>query len=250
MRAYEFINEAPLPPDWDDTVYYKKNSFKKRLDYALERAAKIGSGSSRVAFVIEYEGRPTVIKVAKNAKGLAQNEAEYTILNDWYVRDMGIVIPYIDHGEDDQGNITWIQTELAEKPKSEKQLCKLIGCISLRDIYRYVLYGHTTYDAYVDSDGVIDVGSASRDLPLPEGSVKKKVTIKDIVIQELKNANISEDKIENFIEYADRIHELKDGWKVELADFNTKSNWGIYQGKPVIIDIGFTTSVYQSHYSR
>lgn len=243
MRAHEFITETPLPSDWDQSVYTEKNSFKKRLDYALERASKIGTGSSRVAFVIEYEGRPTVIKVAKNAKGYAQNQAEYEIISDWYIQEMEIIIPYIDHGVDDSGNITWIQTEFAEKPKSEKQLCSLIGCLSLYDLIQYAKYGHTMYDIMFDKDG-------NRTQSYDEKVSMKKMSVRDLKVEELRNANIPEDKIDNFIDYADKFTELKEGWKVELADFNTKTNWGIYHGRPVVIDVGFTTSVYQSHYSR
>jgi hypothetical protein len=76
MKTFkQFINEMVPPPDSWDTGIFKK-SYKKQIDYALERAAKIGTGSSRVVFEIEYEGRPTVLKIAKNAKGLAQNEKE------------------------------------------------------------------------------------------------------------------------------------------------------------------------------
>ena len=72
MRLTEFtdrvIDEAPLPPDWDETQFTPKTSFKQRLAYALERAKKLGAGSSRVAMIIEYQGRPTALKVAKNKK--------------------------------------------------------------------------------------------------------------------------------------------------------------------------------------
>jgi hypothetical protein len=48
--------------------------------------------------VIDYKGRPTVLKIALNAKGIAQNEVESSLLNDGYLRSLGILIPIIDHG--------------------------------------------------------------------------------------------------------------------------------------------------------
>ena len=73
MRAKEFTLEAPLPPDWDKEQLNLRQTFKNRIKYAVSKAQRIGSGSSRVAFIIPYEGRNTVLKVAKNLKGLAQN---------------------------------------------------------------------------------------------------------------------------------------------------------------------------------
>ena len=59
MRAYEFlreqiVDEMPLPADWDPAQYRQGTTFKQRLAYALERAKKLGTGSSRVATIIEY----------------------------------------------------------------------------------------------------------------------------------------------------------------------------------------------------
>ena len=93
----QWLTEAPLPDDWDKNVYSPNNSFAKQVKYAKERAQKVGSGSSRVAFKIEYQGRPTVLKIAKNRIGLAQNEQESQALRDYYLED--ITIPMIDYDE-------------------------------------------------------------------------------------------------------------------------------------------------------
>ena len=85
MRAFEFLNESTvdemaLPADWDPAALGHDKTFKSRLEYALQRARRLGGGSSRVAFVIPDNGRDTVLKIAKNNKGTAQNEAEVDIL--------------------------------------------------------------------------------------------------------------------------------------------------------------------------
>ena len=84
MRSIEFLSEAnvdemAVPIDWDPKHFQHGKSFKARLQYALERAKKIGAGSSRIATVIEDGGRPTVLKIAKNRRGLLQNNAEVSI---------------------------------------------------------------------------------------------------------------------------------------------------------------------------
>jgi hypothetical protein len=46
------------------------------VTHAKEQAQQIGRGSSQVAFVVPYQGRNTVLKVAVNNKDLVQNEEE------------------------------------------------------------------------------------------------------------------------------------------------------------------------------
>ena len=129
MRAKQFINEVPLPPDWDPEKLNLRQTYKDRLKYALDRAKRLGGGSSRVAMTIEYEGRPTVLKVAKNAKGLAQNEAEIEILEDGYSGKLPIVIPLIDYDKANKRPV-WLQTELAKKVRAPT-LMKLLHTPSM-----------------------------------------------------------------------------------------------------------------------
>lgn len=62
-----------LPDDWDESKFGHDKVFYKRVQYAKLKAKQIGSGTSRVAFIIPDQGRNTVLKVAKNKKGMAQN---------------------------------------------------------------------------------------------------------------------------------------------------------------------------------
>ena len=218
MRANEFINEAPLPPDWDPSQFQRGTTFKSRLAYALERAKKIGTGSSRVAMLIEYEGRQTVLKVAKNAKGLAQNDIEASLLNDGYIRQLGITIPIIDYDKANNQPM-WIQTELAQKA-NEKQLCNLMKCQSLSDL----MYAAKVY-----------------------GGDEPRKTWQNVV--DAMPVTFSESDLETLEEYASSLAELKHNFNVELGDFRRAANWGLYKGKPVIIDIGLTKDVYQQYYS-
>lgn len=114
MKLEELITEAPLPDEWDQAMYDPKVSFSKRIAYAKDRASKLGTGSSRVAFEIPYQGRNTVLKIAKNKKGLAQNEYESEMLNDYYLHGLNLTIPIIDYDEKSHPP-TWIHVEKAAK---------------------------------------------------------------------------------------------------------------------------------------
>ena len=129
----EVLDEMPLPADWDpQQMRQQSTSFKSRLAYALERAKKLGVGSSRVATTIEYQGRPTVLKIAKNAKGLSQNSVEADILSDGYASQLGILIPIIDYDTQNR-EPSWVHTELAQKA-TEKQLCSVMKCDNLSQL--------------------------------------------------------------------------------------------------------------------
>jgi hypothetical protein len=218
----EVLDEMPLPADWDpQQMRQQSTTFKSRLAYALERAKKLGTGSSRIATVIEYQGRPTVLKIAKNAKGLAQNSVEADILGDGYASQLGILIPLIDYDEQNR-EPSWIHTEMATKA-SEKQLCNMMKCDNLHQLVNmaYAITGKKryvgTYQSYIDH---------------------------------MQQAGKSEQDIETMSEYANTLADLNSNFDIELADFARAANWGIYQGKPVIIDAGFNSNVLSQYYSR
>ena len=211
MLAKEFIMEVPLPSDWDPTVYTPQTSYKKRIEYAVARAQKLGAGSSRVAVVIPYQGRATVLKVAKNARGMMQNEAEADLLSDGYLNQLGIAIPLIDYDKE-HAEPVWIHTEKAMKA-TQKQLCDLMRCGKLEWLVNAAKYAQTGRG----QDHVDDV-------------VKL----------------YGEESLETFHHYVDLLQELY-GFDVQLDDFSRAANWGLYNGSPVIIDMGFTNAV-ASHY--
>lgn len=223
MRATEFteavLDEMPLPADWDPSQFQRGTTFKQRLAYALERAKKLGTGSSRVATTIEYQGRPTVLKIAKNQKGLAQNSVEASILEDGYASQLGILIPLIDYDEANREPV-WIHTELATKA-NEKQLCSLLKCPSLNFLVNYAT----------------SITGKKRYLGLPQ-----------VYTDKLRDSGMSEDDIETCSEYANVLADLNSSFDVELGDFTRAANWGIYNGKPVIVDVGFNSNVMNQYY--
>jgi hypothetical protein len=218
IRESSTIMEVPLPADWDKEVFKPATSYKKKIEYAVARAQKLGKGSSRTAFTIDYQGRPTVLKVAHNAKGMAQNDAEAQILGDHYAPD--IVIPMIDY-DDEHNEPVWIHTEVAQKA-TDKTLSKLMKSPSLSTIVDFAIY------------------SMGKRYGNPD-SIRKYV-------EEYNKGN--ENDMEIFYEYANSLMELSSNFDVNLGDFRRAANWGLYQGRPVVIDLGFTEDVYNRMYSR
>jgi hypothetical protein len=217
----EVLDEMPLPADWDpQQMRQQGTSFKSRLAYALERAKKLGVGSSRVATTIEYQGRPTVLKIAKNAKGLAQNSVEADILSDGYASQLGILIPIIDYDEQNR-EPSWVHTEMAQKA-TEKQLANLMGVDSLNDIVQLAnaIAGKTKMLTF---QGQIDY---------------------------MRKSGKTDQQIDTATDYANTLADLANSFDVELGDFVRKANWGLYNGKPVIIDVGFNSNVLKQYYSR
>ena len=57
--------------DWDDADQFTggEMSFKKKMRIAAQYSKRIGQGSARDVFEVDYEKKPTVMKIAKNEKG-------------------------------------------------------------------------------------------------------------------------------------------------------------------------------------
>ncbi len=106
------------PAGWDMDEFKKLNSFEKRIKYCNTHLAKLGFGSSRIVYKIDDE---KALKLAKNRKGLAQNELEIILSNSSNLE--GIVAETFDHSEDN----SWLEMELAKEltPDLFKQITGL-----------------------------------------------------------------------------------------------------------------------------
>jgi hypothetical protein len=215
MKTFkQYLKETPPPPDWDTKIF--KSSYKKQIDYALARAAKLGSGSSRVVFDIQYEGRSTVLKIAKNAKGLAQNMKEA----DWGLYRMypDITVPLLDVDEDNE-DPKWIHLEKADK--LTKPLFKSITGFPFDD-FANMLYEN-------EDDRLGRKGYKRRWNGDIDPDLKEKITASEL--------------------YYD-VTDLMVNFDITSGDLGVTRNWGIYKGNPVIIDLGLDSDVYKTHYDR
>lgn len=194
------ITEAPLPSDWDSDIYSTRVPFKTRVEYAKARAQQVGRGSSRVVFKIPYQGRDTALKIALNRKGQAQNDAEAELLGDWYIRNMGLVVPLIDYDEKSP-TPTWVHTEFAKRATPS-------------DLKR-ALAGANIYDVV---NNIIDQFSPR----------KYRINAK------LSDATMETDLYTNLQDLAGNFGTTL------IQDLSRAANWGMYRGKPVIVDLGYT----------
>lgn len=201
------ITEVPLPQEWDQDVYTPQTSFAKQVKYAMERAAKLGTGSSRVVFDIEYEGRRTALKIAKNRKGLAQNqrEADYGL----YRMYPDITIPLIDFDEKTFPP-RWVHVEKADKLTKPK-FKALTG-------YSFDYFGNMLMHNESERTG------------------KKFFNYLAAIPEEVKI------KIENSKLFYD-VTSLMGNFDILAGDLTRTTNWGLYENRPVIIDLGFSSDV-------
>lgn len=98
--------EEDYPTNWNVEEFGKLKSFNQRIQYCEKNLLRISSGSSRVVYKIDDT---KVLKLAKNKKGLAQNEVEIDFSKD-YMWD-GLVAEIFNYDE----NNLWTEMELARK---------------------------------------------------------------------------------------------------------------------------------------
>lgn len=101
--------DEEYPINWNVGEFKKLKSFNQRIQYCERNLTRISSGSSRIAYKIDDT---KVLKLAKNKKGLAQNEAEIMYSQDYMMDD--IVAQVFNYDE----NNLWLEMEFARKVTS------------------------------------------------------------------------------------------------------------------------------------
>lgn len=108
----EIMLGEDYPQSFNMEEFKKLKSFKDRIAYCNQHLKRISSGSSRVVYMIDNE---KVLKLAKNRKGLAQNEVEYDYAE--HLNNDPVLAKVFDA---DTENNTWIEMELAQKLNEAK----------------------------------------------------------------------------------------------------------------------------------
>ena len=209
------INEMAYPSNFDLDYFAQIPTFRGRIQYCDERLQKLGSGSSRIAYKVDDQ---KVIKIAKNQKGLAQNEKEM----DWGRNNYGVFgIIY----EADTENHTWIEMELASKAKAS-DFKRILG----------VSWEETT--ALIDY--IFSLSSQCRYQMYFNERIKK-----------LYEKLIVEEASEFFLSLNMYIFDYQP-WSVN--DWTVLNNWGIVirNGKEdlVIIDDGWSEEIWNKYYKK
>ena len=188
-------------------------SYRGKMKYAAERLKRLGVGSSRVVYQIDNQ---KVLKLAKNEKGLAQNEVE----TDGYFHQMDITANVFDY-DDKHDRPYWIEMELAVPiGRKVKKLENLLG-LSL-----------------VELNSFLQANNPNQRNP------------------EMFKGQIPQERMDELWEheYASELIDLVGNIDMEVGDLIRPSSWGSIKrgGKevPVLIDFGFTNNVRAHYYAR
>ncbi len=209
-----------------------KLSYNKKVAYCKSFLGNpVGSGSSRMVFQIDDE---RVLKLAKNVKGIAQNEAECSTLNDYYKNTYSLFPKiFMYDGEhttmysydgDKEPSFQWIVSEYV-LPAKAQDFKKVIG-FTWKQIQAFIL-------------------SAGR-IANPSRFQTRQI--------------LSDDNLRDMLDYDEEnsyiLNELYDyimNYRPPVGDFCRLANWGmtIRDGEPhmVILDDGFNEEIADKYYS-
>lgn len=216
----EAIDEAEYPSTFNMEEFKQLRDFSKRVKYCKERLKYLGRGSSRIVFQIDES---TVLKLAFNQKGIAQNEAEAAVKNDYVLSGYNFLPEVYD--VDDQ--YLWIEMQIARRA-NQSDFKKFTG-------YSWKVFYYWVINCWNNS---VAPQYARRYIP-DEYSV-------------LFNSN----KFYEYFDYTlfDEIRDYIGNYAVEgYLDLIAIRNWGVVKDKNgeerlVLIDNGLSNDVIKKYY--
>lgn len=212
-----FLQEAALPEFSLDTLN-SLSSFKQRMEYCRKYLGEpIGRGSSRIVFQIDDE---KVLKLAKNSKGIAQNEYEY----DSFYHDIeDVMVKVYDIGDDN----LWVISEFV-LPAKEQDFQHIFG------------FSFKVFCSFI-SRTIFNYADAKTRFFLSR-------------FRGLMDENQWEELIDNNENAQSIEYYLSNYQPEEFADYFRIVNWGLTtrNGEPhlVILDNGLNQEIYNKFYRR
>lgn len=211
------LNEMAYPVNFSMEQMMKLPSYVARVRYCQERLKKIGAGSSRIVFAVDDE---KVLKVAKNKKGIAQNQEE----------SQGWLQNYYDcfakvYEASDDGIFLEMQAARRAKPSDFKRITGYNF-----DIFcDYVDYVHSWYSRY------------------PYGRYHGRY-------EQLFQSEQFENDLENYNIFYYIKSYLCDTQLEAIGDIKRISSWGVVkeggEEKLVMIDFGLSDDVMNNYYKQ
>ena len=212
--VYEVIEsylEEDYPSNFDLEEFSKLTSFNKRIQYCQERLKRISSGSSRIVYMVDDT---KVLKIARNQKGLVQNEIEASYSNYYDLKEITARVFAYDN------NDLWVEMELARKV-TPKVFQNVIG-FSFDDFCRLI------------NEDYYSMNPSARGLRLRPVSPELKA-----------------DMVEN--EFIQEILNYMRGYDIPVGDLMKLNSYGLVKRNGVddivIIDYGLNSSVWQDYYN-
>lgn len=113
------MQEMSYPTTFNMDEFKSLTSFQKRIEYCKQRLRRLGAGTSRIVYEIDDE---KVLKLAKNNKGIAQNQEEIKLGTDYYTKSLGCFTEVYDYDD----NSLFVEMEKAI-PAKESDFERLTG---------------------------------------------------------------------------------------------------------------------------
>lgn len=212
-QIYELLSEA-YPSTWNIDDFAKLTTFAARKRYCDERLQKLGSGSSRIVYKIDES---KALKLAKNAKGISQNEVEIDSFDSYFSEILAEVFEY-------EPNYLWVEMELATP--CTKSIFKSINGYSFENYALLLRHFHITNVA----------------------RGKRYFTPNINEIPEAEKEKIYESDFYN------NICDFVASYSIPVGDFLRPSSYGVVTGnghkRVVLVDYGLNEDVFSRHYSR
>lgn len=210
LRA--IMNEMAYPVTFNMDDMLALRSYSARLRYCNERLRKIGQGSSRVVYAVDNE---KVLKVAKNQKGIAQNNAE----SDYYLQTLDCFAKVYDTSNDG----IFVEMQAARKAKAS-------------DFNKIVGYDFEVVCAWIDY--------------VAEGYTRN--TYRNTVYDRLFKSEKFMEELDNYNLFY-WLNDYLCNYQIRTTgDLKRLSSWGVVQEngeeKLVIIDFGLNDDIYDEYY--
>lgn len=193
------------PINFNMEEFKSLNSYAKRLKYAAERLKKLGAGSSRIVFDIDGV---KVLKIARNDKGLAQNETESLMGKDSFLDDK------VAHVFEFHPKFQWVEMEKALKP-SPTIFRKITG-VDIVDLSDYLFEKYKYHN---------------KGIKYSNQELIKKLDENDFVIN-MEDVMVS--------------YDMSPGDLGKLNSYGVITRDGAH--KIVLVDFGLSSSVGEEHY--
>lgn len=132
----QMVAEA-YPTNFSMEEFNSIKSYRGKIKYAAERLRRLGAGSSRIVYQID---KTKVLKLAKNAKGLAQNEVE----TDGYLANMDITAEVFDY-DNKHDEPYWIEMELAIPLNRNKKKFEELAGISENKLFQILMFASNNH---------------------------------------------------------------------------------------------------------
>ena len=218
IRNEYSLYEMAYPVTFSMEQMLALNSYSARLKYCESHLQKIGQGSSRMVFAVDNE---KVLKVAKNKKGIAQNQEESQEWLQNYYDCFAKVYDYSDDG---------IFLEMQAARKAKKSDFKRLTGYDFNVFCAYIDYVHSWY------------------------STSRYRGYRDTEYDELFKSEQFQEGLENYNLFYNIQSYISDTQLESVGDLKRLSSWGVVsengQESLVLIDFGLSDDVYDDYYAK